>query len=346
MASYRETANGTIQAQVYVKGMRDARTFDTKAKAKAWAAKRETELREQAETGVDKGRTVRDAMRKYAAEVSPGKAGVAWEQRRLKAIEKVEILLEGKVLKFADIKLHEFRAPHYAAYRDARVKLVTGATVNREMTLITHVFSIARKEWHWIKESPTADVSRPKEGPPRKRRISEEEIERVCLSLGFYGDNFATMKMQRVAIAFLVAIETAMRAGELCGIERVKPRTEWAGRSWLAGNHVHLGKTKNGDERDVPLSPRAKQLIELVPMTGPLLFGFDDAIQLQALWQRARMRHGIEDLHFHDTRHEAITRMSKIYDVRDLARIVGHRNLNQLLDYYNPTIEELVAKMG
>ena len=69
---------------------------------------------------------------------------------------------------------------------------------------------------------------------------------------------------------------------------------------------------------------------------------------MQALWQMARKRNGIKDLHFHDTRHEAITRMShaKIYDTQTLARIVGHRNLNQLLDYYNPTIEELVARMS
>ena len=349
MATFKvgKTKKGkSYRAEVYVKGQREGRTFDTKAEAIAWAAMRETELREQVETGIDKSRTVRDAMRKYSAEVSTTKNGAAWEQRRLKACERFEIMIEGRVRKFADIKLHEFSTTHYAALRDARRKSVSDSTVNREMNLLSHVFAIARKEWRWIKESPTADVRRPKEGPPRKRRISEQEIEHVCLSLGFYGDNIATLKSQRVAVAFLLAIETAMRAGELCSILRVKPRTEWAGQSWLAGNYVHLGKTKNGDERDVPLSPRARQLIELVPMTGPLLFGFEDAAQLQALWQKARLRHAIEDLHFHDTRHEAITRMSKIYDVRNLARIVGHRNLNQLLDYHNPTIEELVARMS
>jgi integrase len=55
---------------------------------------------------------------------------------------------------------------------------------------------------------------------------------------------------------------------------------------------------------------------------------------------------GIVGLHFHDTRHEAITKLAKIYGILDLAKIVGHSSVELLLTYYQPTIDELVETMN
>ena len=51
-------------------------------------------------------------------------------------------------------------------------------------------------------------------------------------------------------------------------------------------------------------------------------------------------------MHFHDTRHEAITRLAKRLDVLELARVVGHRDPRSLTIYYNETAEQLAKKLG
>lgn len=63
------------------------------------------------------------------------------------------------------------------------------------------------------------------------------------------------------------------------------------------------------------------------------------------MFRKAKTRCQIEDLKFHDTRHEAITRLAKKLTVLELARVVGHRNLNELQTYYNETAEELSKKL-
>jgi len=53
----------------------------------------------------------------------------------------------------------------------------------------------------------------------------------------------------------------------------------------------------------------------------------------------------IENLHFHDTRHEAITRLAKKLDILDLARMTGHKDLKSLMTYYNATPAEIAAQL-
>lgn len=364
MASYRTTPSGAIEASLYVKGKRDSATFDTKAEAKAWAVKREAQLLEQKSSGVDPSRSVLTAFDRYASEESPKKRGGSYEQKRLKLYERFEIELPGeKRQRFVDIKLHELEPKHYAALRDMRGKMktktgsrITPSTVAREMNLISRVFNICVKEWGWLKDSPSRYVSRPKGRKKRERRISDDEIERLCFALNFKDGEIAVDKIQRVAVAFLLAIETAMRAGELLKLHRRKPKEstyvlpngEEANKSWLVGGKVaKLGITKNGDGREVPLSPRAQELIAMLPMMGEKLFGDLDTADLDALFRgKGTARAAIEDLKFHDSRHEAISRLAKHMQVLDLARMTGHRNLNELLTYYHTTAEELADKMA
>jgi integrase len=98
--------------------------------------------------------------------------------------------------------------------------------------------------------------------------------------------------------------------------------------------------TKNGQSRDVPLSARALEIWKMVPEG----FGLNAPI-LDALFRKAKKNAGIEGLTFHDTRHEAITRLAQKLDVLDLARMVGHTNVKQLLTYYNPTAEDIASRL-
>jgi integrase len=82
------------------------------------------------------------------------------------------------------------------------------------------------------------------------RRISEDEIDRLCIGLGFADGEPVTTKAQAVAAAFLFAIETAMQAREICGLTA----------AMVVGKVAHLPATltKIRRKRDVPLLSRAQ----------------------------------------------------------------------------------------
>ena len=125
-----------------------------------------------------------------------------------------------------------------------------------------------------------------------------------------------------------------MRLGEMCSMKRSSIH--------LKNRYVQLDKTKNGDQRNVPLSKGAIELVTKFLETDVRVTS-DVA---SSLFRRARNDVEIYDHHFHHTRHEAITRMSKKLDVLALARTVGHRDLKSLMIYYNETATELAEMLG
>jgi integrase len=336
VASYAKRTNGW-RAQIAIQGVRESKVLSTKAEAIAWASARETEIRAGKATGVERGRTVGDAFKRYEKEVSVHKDGHRWEALRLARCGAWEVAGGA----FTDMKLADVTSDVLGKWRDHRMKVdkVSGSTVNRELNLLSHVFATAAKEWKWIAASPTTDVRRPKEAPARDRLYTDDEIERVCLALGFdlaSNDHVETIS-QRVAVAFLFAIETAMRAGEICGL---MPQD-------IVGRVATLNKTKNGTKRNVPLSTRAVELLKLLPLPeeGENVFALT-AATVDALFRRAKLRAMIDDATFHDSRHLAITRLAKRLNVLELARMVGHRDLRQLQVYYNETAEVIATKLG
>ena len=170
------------------------------------------------------------------------------------------------------------------------------------------------------------------------RRPTVEETEKLLDILGYSRETPPKTASARIGAAYLFAIETAMRAGEICSLE------------WQHVNerHVHLPLTKNGYARDVPLSAEARRIIEQLRSLngeGDTVFDVSTA-SLDALFRKAKARALIEDLHFHDTRREALTRLSKVFGVMELARISGHRDLRVLQNvYYAPSVSDLADKL-
>jgi integrase len=330
MATYRRTAAGGWRVEVAIKGQRASTTMDTKAECIAWARDKEAEFQAGGARAARRA-TVGDMMRLYAEKVSPSKAGARWETTRIDALCKRPI---------AKMKLSECGTPEWAAWRDERLKTVKGDTVNRELNLYSHCYAIARDEWKWLEKSPLTGLRRPKEGNGRKRRPTEDEITRLCFALGYDANVPPATKSARIAATFLFAIETAMRAGEI-------QRLDWP-NVHIDQSYAHLPKTKNGDERDVPLSPAAigilEQLRPLAKQFHGRVFGIEEGGH-DALFRKACKRAMVEDLHFHDTRHEACTRLAKKVDVLTLAKILGHKDLNELMTYYNPTATEIAKRL-
>lgn len=323
MASFRKLKTG-YRAELCVKGIRESAMFDTKAEAKTWAAMRETELR-KGESKSDAGKTVASMFDRYAKEVTPGKRGARWERLRLNLFHRYPL---------AKVKLSELSAAHIAAWRDTRLTEVAPASVKRELVLIGAAMEVARREWGWLEKNPCKDVRKPTAPHGRDRRITDDEIFRICMALG-YESGEATLTKHRVAIAFLFAIETAMRAGEICGLRPAD----------IVGRVATLPMTKNGKARQVPLSSRALELIACLPESETTLFQLSgDSLSTQ--FRSARIRAGIENLTFHDSRHEAITRLADIFNPLELARIVGHSDLKTLMVYYNKSAAQLADKLA
>ncbi|KQV78461.1 hypothetical protein ASD15_21860 [Massilia sp. Root351] len=332
MATIKKNGNGW-RAQIAIKGTRESKTFSTKAEATSWAAERETEIRKQVTTGIDVRKTCGDAFDRYGREVSIRKKKTQWEQTRLAFIGNQAV--GGQLLK--DVLLNSLTSDMLGQWRDKRLNTdkVAGSTINRDFSLLSNVFQVARKEWKWMRASPSTDVRRPKDPPPRDRRILDNEVDMITLASGFCEAEVRKVG-QRVGVAFLFAIETAMRAGEICGL---RPGD-------ISGAVATLEDTKNGTRRQVPLSPRALELLTYLPKVpgDSPIFGINEA-SLDANFRKMRATTSIEDLVFHDTRHEAITRLSKKLNVLELARAVGHRDLNMLQIYYNETAANLAKKL-
>ena len=315
MASIRKDGK-RWRAEVRKAGQYRSRSFPTKMQAKSWA--------DDLESSISKGMrqsdyTLSDAIDKFLTEISPSRKGYKRERKFLEAFQRQEITLQ---------TFQGITAVNVKEWRDSRLKEVSAATVNREMNVLSSVFQAAI-EWDWTTDNVVRGVKRPQNPKPRFRRPTDDEIERIQLALGFDGD--VTTKQHEVAVAFLLAIETAMRLGEICQIR--------AEHIHLDQRYVHLPETKNGSSRDVPLSKKAVELLELLP--GGFTVGMESA---SVLFRKACKRAEIEGLHFHDSRREALTRLSKKVGVMELAKISGHKDLKTLLAvYYAPTATDLAA---
>ena len=267
-------------------------------------------------------KTVADAFARYGNEVSVEKKGKRYEQIKLNAFTRDH---------FARIKLSELTPTDIADWRDSRLKKVSPASVNRELNLISAVFSTAKRDWGWIQSNPVSEIRRPKNPRPRERRISEIEIQKVLDALCY--NDIIDSKSSLLAVYFLLAIETAMRLGEICQLTEEDID--------LQNRYVTLNDTKNGEKRHVPLSLKAVELFKKV-MDSKLTL--DPGVG-STLFRRATRSAKIENLTFHDTRHEGLTRLARKLDVLDLARMVGHRDPRSLMIYYNPTPSEIASRL-
>lgn len=316
------------RASVKVGTLRETKTHRTRNAAQQWAADRERELQSVGEGAAPGSREpFREAMARYAREVASAKRGARWETVRVRKMERSTL---------ADCPMDKLSAVHIAAWRDARLREVSASTVLRELNLLSHICTVAVSEWHWLKLNPCKGVRRPQEPPARDRRISSAELDALKVAAGYEPDRAPVTPSERVGAALLLAIETGLRAGELCALRAQD----------VIGRTVRLHRSKNGLPRDVPLSREAERIIRQVEALGhdPL---FDLTPQrLDGIWRKLRTRACVTGLHFHDSRHEAITRLSKKLDVLALARMVGHRDIRQLQRYYNPTAEELAERLG
>ncbi len=342
MASIDQLPSGLWHARVRRKGYpAQRRSFQSRADAEAWARRTEGEQ----ERGLWRDRAPLDGtslghlLTRYEREVLPG----------MKSAPVAKYHLARLRVDLGHLALTSLTGAALAEWRDARLRCVAAATVNRELSTLGGVLTWARKDLGLPIEHAVSAIRRPPQGRARDRRLEPGEETRLLEALG---DHAGDVKGAKRAGAYRVgtrnpllrplvqfAIETAMRQGEMLALtwDNVDVKAQTA----------HLEDTKNGESRTVPLSSRAVALLDALPRSPAARVFPISAQAVKLAWGRACRRAGIEDLHFHDLRHEATSRLAeKLPNLIELAAVTGHLDPRMLKRYYHPRAEDLAKKLG
>jgi integrase len=301
-------------------------TVRTKREAEVWGRREEAAIdREEAPSDLRQLRstTLGSIIRRYIAEVTPRKRSAETERLRLEKLLRHPL---------CDLTLAEIAPPPIAAYRDERLASVKAGTVRRELSLIRHALDIARREWGFsLAENPLERVTLPILRNRRERRLDAGELARLDAAIGR-----ARNPLLRPIIMF--AVETALRRGEILNLEWQHVDT--------ARRTAHIPVTKTGNPRTIPLTDGALAVLQGLTGCDGRVFPIT-ATALRLAWDRACGKAGIANLHFHDLRHESLSRFCELgLTIPELAVISGHRDPRMLFRYAHLRPTDLAQKLA
>jgi len=286
---------------------------------------------------------LRQLIDRYIREIMPGKRSTRAPIQQLKTWKRL---------------LGDFAAQRITPEMVARAKEVllsemtpgrtprTPATVNRYLAALSHVFTVACKEWFLVTDNPVMRVRRCKE--PRGREIFLSPEQRGLLM------DALKPEPELLQVVVLLAIYTGMRHTEIMSLQ-------WR-QVDLSRSRLVLEQTKNGKPRGVPLVGPALNAITSWAATHQgsprdLLFpspaNASKPFDIRRGWNRVRTRMDMPELHFHDLRHCTASYMAMSGATpQEIAKVLGHRTLSMVEryshladDHTRPALERMVAKM-
>lgn len=335
MAYIRKAKTG-YRAEIERLGVRKSQVFATKAAATAWAAVEEGKIL-SGKGGNFPSHTLKDAFDRYECEVSKKKRGHHAESLRFTAWLRDFPLLCGKVM-------HQITPDDIGAWRDERLKSVSASSVVRESAQLRNVWTVAANEWGWCGESPWKKVKLPAKAHARTRKTSWREVKMLVRHMGYVTGKAPTTPQMAIAWAYMVAQHTALRAGEVRSLSRSTVDLERR----VITLHSHKTLEREG-VRFVPFTRKAARLLRVLDadakVQGRDTYFTMSAQSLDVLFRKVKDRLLLENLHFHDSRADALTRLSRRLDVMQLSKISGHRDLNQLLSAYYRVTAADIAKL-
>ncbi|MEO7205706.1 MAG: site-specific integrase [Steroidobacteraceae bacterium] len=356
----------SYRAQVRVKGRpSESETFPNRKEAKEWAASVETAIREGRHFPHAKSRrTSFDALAAdYVATVlaefdevqgATRTQQLTWWAEQFKGLTLAEItpdrvskardacaadaFTRGKARQ--DKKTGEMTQPK--AYKRS------GATVNRYIAALSHLFSFAIKERRLLDRNPVSDISRKKEPRGRTRFLDDDERGRLLKACG-------ESEWPALRILVLLALTTGARRGELIGLQWVDVNVK-TGRALVQDS-------KNGEQRTLPLAGKALEALRELKLHGSArseyVFsqpsGFPGPYEyFDTHWHEALKAAGIEDMRFHDLRHTTASMLAaQGASLLEIADVLGHKTLamvkrysHLVVDHKAKVIDRLIAAKG
>lgn len=348
MATVWERGPYQFCARVRRNGVSETRTFETRNQAERWAA-------------VIEGKVVGDEYedRREARETSLSQA-CEWmaehlDRSRSDAKNKASKLRYWQGTHLAQWSLLSIRPSDLVDWRrlvldedGAEYGEICGPDAECGPQTVVHrlnVLSQLYKRWalnHDVTvNNPVIEGVRPSLPSGRDRRLKDGEEERLLAAA-------ARSSRPWLPAAIIIALETGMRQAELSGLTwgRTKLNAEFP--------HVDLPKTKNDRPRRVPLSIRAIEAIEelqslgLGPMTDDSrLLPVDTPRGIAHAFAAVTGADTFSDLRWHDLRHEGISRLFELTDLRDneIMAITGHLRPEMLTRYTHLRADRLGAHL-
>lgn len=350
MATLVKTPSGTWKAVIRKTGWPTAsKTFRTKRDAEDWARRTEDEMvrgvyiqRAPAER-----MTVEAALQRYLREITPTKRPSTQASEHKKTRPLIQQLGKYSLAALSAEIIAQYRDRRLAGDADDVGNLIprSNNTVRLELALLSHLFTIAIKEWGMgLPTNPVSNIRRPAPGTGRNRRLTSEEAQRLR-------DAVASGSNPMLGWIVQIAQETGMRLSEITGLKRNDVD--------LAKRVVRLEVTKNGSRRNVPLTrmatdamrnalanPARPKGVELVFFGEPGKDGVRRPYLFDKAWADAKKLARLENFRFHDLRHEAVSRLVEAgLSDQEVAAISGHKSMQMLKRYTHLRAEDLVGRL-
>lgn len=296
--------------------------------------------------------SLKNALERYLVEVSSKKRGGDNTDKHLVKVWCSTTLVNRPI---STITEHDL-----VRYRDEWSKNLISSTVVRRLAIISHLFTVARKDWGMVYLSdPSKTIRKPIVQDARERRVIDN------LFVGgkeIPTDEIAWIvrntKSKHLSAIMNIALETAMRRSEIINLRREHINFD--------EGYIYIPKTKNGKSRTIPLSPWASYtLIQYIALNNRIgnLFDVSESAVTRCFIRAVRKAREsyleicnkqnipinedfLVGIRFHDLRHEATSRLATIYEMHELAKVTGHSDTRMLLRYYHPDIKHLTMKLA
>ena len=305
---------GKYQVQVRAQGQYISKTFRQLKDARKWGIFYENKINLGVDLEVlDKKLSLKDLINRYLLEITPAKKGSIPERVRLLRLLKEPIV---------NNKIYVLKTKDFLKFKNIRIK-DGNRTCAYDLVLLHHIYNTAIKQWCYpIVHNPISNIKKPRCNPPRERRLNDNELKYIL------NHQFKNCNMGHV---IELAIETGMRRSEILSITTED----------IKDDSIYLSDTKNGSPRRIPLTNKIKEVIDKSSLPYSIS---SNAVRLN--WYRMTKKAGIVDLHFHDLRHEAISRFfEKGLSIPEVSLISGHKDVRQLMRYTHLKVKNLALKL-
>jgi integrase len=356
------TGEISYRAQVRVKGRpSESASFPNRKEAEQWGGSIEAAIREGRHFPTAKARrtTFAELVERYRTTTLPGMKPkeaatrdrhLRWWADRFEGLALVEVTAD-RVAEARDaLAASTFTRGKPRTDAEGRVippkaYPMRGASVNRYLASLSHLLSIAMREWRLIDRNAVADISRKKESRGRTRFLSDDERDRLLIAC-------EKSSWAPLYALVLLAITTGGRRGELVGLK-------WADVDLKPGRAL-VHETKNGEPRVLPIVGKALDAIRELKLQGsarseyvfPQPSGHPGPYEnFDSHWYAALAEAGIEGLRFHDLRHTTASYLAaQGASLLEIADVLGHKTLamvkrySHLVQGHKATVIEKMAK--
>ena len=321
---------GRWRALVRKAGHQKCETFSTKAAATKWAARVEAEIEELRSSGImqPRGLSVGDLIDRYIQELYPTKRWGRSKSADLARLKK----------ELGSIAADKLNSSHIVkSFRERSAEGAGPVTISAQAGYLVGVLKVARSLWHLDVPLQAAQDARSAlnsvglvgKSQRRDRRVSDSEIARVSAAMQNENGTIPYPDLIRFALA------TGMRISEIC-------RLRWTDvherdKTIIIRDRKDPQK-KIGNDQVVPLlnatGHDAYAILSAQPRGSQRIFPYSEKTVSTMFTRAVAKLDGIEDLHLHDIRHEAISRLFEAgYRIEQVALVSGHKDWAMLKRY-------------